>query len=162
MTANAWHAPRSANKMVERIRNLATELQIVQQELYAELAFPDGTPRKNVLGIERCGQSDLRLLRDAVDQFRRVLWFYDQTEPEQDGNERKPPVSARTGRSDNVGRAEQGSGSASLTQHPVSFFDRLDMVIEGYLQAGGQLRPSKPKVGLPGTSFSAYRKPPKA
>jgi hypothetical protein len=148
MTANAWHAPRPANKMVERIRNLATELQMMQQELYAELAFPDGTPRKNPLPIERCGQSDLRMLREAIDQFRRVLWFYNQTELEQDVNERKRPASARMGKSDNVVRAEQRSGSASLTQHPVSFFDRLDMVIEGYLQAGGQL--------------TAYRKPPKA
>jgi hypothetical protein len=146
MNANAWHAYRPANKMTERIRTLAEELQTVQQELCAELAFPDGTPRKHPLGVQACGKGDLVLLREAIDQFRRVLWFYvDQIETEKELDERKPPASAKYGRNGSQLPVEQRPASPQVMQQPISFFDRLDLVIEGYFQTGGQLRPGKPR-----------------
>lgn len=137
--------------MREKIRNLTAELQTVQQELCAELAFPDGTPRKSFLCADPHSVVDVGLLKDAVDQFRRVLWFYvDQTESHADVNERRPPQPERHRKNEpaHALAAQQSASAATETQQSLSFFDRLDLVIEGYLQAGGQL--------------SSYRKPPKS
>lgn len=160
MRANSWNAPWPARKMTEQIRSLATELQTLQQELYRELAFPDGTPRRNPLGIEAYSKSDVRMLREAVDQFRRVLWFYlDQADTEQNLDERKPPASTKSFQKEHQVLAEQRSFAPPIPQQP-SFFDRLDMVIEGYLQNGGQLLdPSKPNAVPAGPLRPAKPKP---
>ncbi|HEX7285102.1 MAG TPA: hypothetical protein VF532_02920 [Candidatus Angelobacter sp.] len=144
MRPNSWHATLPAIKVREKIKNLTQELQAFQEELCAELAMPDGTPRKNFLCTDPSSAGDLGLLRDTVDQFRRVLWFYvDQAAAATDISERKPPKSEwhekRTAGRALTPQARVGDGVA----HPLSFIDRLDLVIEGYVKTG-QLPYRKP------------------
>jgi hypothetical protein len=144
MRPNPWHATLPATKVREKIKNLTQELQAVQEELCVELAMPDGTPRRSFLCTDPNSAGDLGLLRDTVDQFRRVLWFYvDQAAAATDAGERKPPQSEwhekRTPARALTPQARFGDGVA----HPLSFIDRLDLVIEGYVKTG-QLPYRKP------------------
>jgi hypothetical protein len=130
MRPNPWHATLPATKVREKIKNLTQELQAVQEELCVELAMPDGTPRRSFLCTDPNSAGDLGLLRDTVDQFRRVLWFYvDQAAAATDAGERKPPQSEWH--------------EKRTPAHPLSFIDRLDLVIEGYVKTG-QLPYRKP------------------
>jgi hypothetical protein len=143
MRPNPWHATLPATKVREKIRNLTQELQAVQEALCAELAMPDGTPRKSFLCTDPNSAGDLELLRNTVDQFRRVLWFYvDQAAAATDISQRKPPQSEfhakRTTRA-MTPQTRFGDGEAQ----PLSFIDRLDLVIEGYVKTG-QLPYRKP------------------
>ena len=148
MRPTPWRAPQHASAILEKVRNLTSEMQIVQQELCAELAFPDGTPKTNILCADPRSAGELGLLRNAVDQFRRVLWFYLE-QVALDKNLAEPGLSPpdrvpRKGPSTSAMTPQSAHPAITETQ-PLSFFDRLDLVIEGYLRSGGQLTsPRKP------------------
>lgn len=143
MTPNHWRTSLPATKVLDKIRELTLDMQAVQQDLCRELALPDGTPRKNRLPVELHATDDLGVLKTTVDQFRRVLWFYvEQTEQQLNAEEFKPPYSEQSQPkaaplpASKLQRSAQGEAES---QQPISFFDRLELVIEGYLRPSGPL-----------------------
>lgn len=99
-----------------KIRSLTAQLEQLQQEICAGLSLANASPSRSTL---RNGNGeDLAQFRAALDQLRRVLWFYFSE------TSACEPVETLT---------PQPSRQAEL-QPPPSFFDRLNLVIEGYVQ----------------------------
>lgn len=143
-------APRSAGHaagLLEKVRNLISDLQRVQEELCRQLALPDGTPRQNVRSADLRSAGDLETLKTTVDQFRRVLWFYvDRLEHGLDPGLTKPQSEKYRLQAVPQSLELQRSASEAGAQQPISFFDRLELVIEGYLQPCEPLAPNRPKL----------------
>jgi hypothetical protein len=111
-----------------KIRNLTAQLELLQQEICAELSLADASPTHSL--VRNAAADDLKQFRAALDQLRRVLWFYFEEIAA------RAPAEALT---------PQVRGEAQL-EPPPSFFDRLNLVIEGYMQtrSGFEILKRKP------------------
>lgn len=105
-----------AQSVRHKIKALTRELEHFQQEICAELSLANASPNRTRL--RNAAAEDLLHLRTALDQLRRVLWFYFE--------QSATLVPAET-------VTPQPSQQAPLAPSP-SFFDRLNLVIEGYMQ----------------------------
>jgi hypothetical protein len=104
------------NSVRHKIRSLTAQLDQFQHEICAELSLANASPNRTKL--RNAAAEDLAELRIALDQLRRVLWFYLEEIAARRPAETFTP---------------QPSRQAEL-QPPPSFFDRLNLVIEGYMQ----------------------------
>jgi hypothetical protein len=99
-----------------KIRSLTTQLEQFQLEICAELSVAEASP--NGARLRNAAAEDLAELRASLDQLRRVLWFYLEE------NVTREPVERLTAQASRQGHIDP----------PPSFFDRLNLVIEGYMQ----------------------------
>ena len=103
-----------AESVRQKIRSLTSQIEQVQQEICTELALENSSSQR----IRIDASDDLKHLRAALDQLRRVLWFYfEEITIAETAEHLVPQAIART-----------------EIEPPPSFFDRLNLVIEGYMQ----------------------------
>jgi hypothetical protein len=122
-----------AESVRHKIRNLTAQLELLQQEICAELSRADGSPPHT--WTRNAATEDLAQLRAALDQLRRVLWFYFEEMTAREPMEKPAP---------------QAIEPAAMKPAP-SFFDRLNLVIEGYMQTrnGFEVLKRKPAATEP-------------
>jgi hypothetical protein len=142
----AWRQPAEKTESVlNHVRKLTRELHSVQNELYRELAEEDGSRRKQTSLSAAPARDDLMVLKTAADQLRRVLWFYLQDQLQASDSpgmgeafERKEPL---------VLQEPFAAGAPNLSSAASSsFFERLNLVIDGYMQDRGiSIRSKAPK-----------------
>jgi len=131
--SSAWLIGRSqsnpADRLLHRIRVVTQELEAIQNEMCAQLADSDGTPRKNGFTPDSAAGTDLHLFKTVVDQMRRILWFYttdatldSHTESGLSGSTNPHPQ-----------KLSHQNGDSEIEKG--SFFERLNVVIDGYIQA---------------------------
>ncbi len=130
--SSAWLLGRSqsntADRLLQRVKAVTRELEAIQNEMCAELADSDGTRRKNAFTPDSAAGGDIHLFKTVVDQMRRVLWFYTSDAPL--GAHAESPLTATPAPeklSEQLSDSKMESGS---------FFERLNVVIDGYIQAG--------------------------
>ena len=131
--------PTPADRLLQRVRAVTRELEAIQNEMCAELAASDGTPRKNASPDAAAG-ADFHLFKTVVDQMRRILWFDTGTgilDVHADAAFWQPPSPAVAKLSEQAGDSEIESGS---------FFERLNVVIDGYIQAGAAATSRRSKL----------------
>jgi hypothetical protein len=137
--------PLRTDHVLERIRIITRELENIQSEIYgrvSEVSQPD----KPGLGDDSASVRVLDQFRATLDQVRNLLWLC--TEAEKTGGEQRdrhlaqaaallralaptgPAVSAP---------APASRSSLRESPGPVSFFERLDRVIDNYVEGGGAL-----------------------
>lgn len=129
--SSAWLLGRSqsnpADRLLQRVRAVTHELEAIQTEMCSQLADTDGTPRKNGITPDSAAASDLHVFKTMVDQMRRILWFYT--------GEATADVRMATGSiepsNSHSALSTQGDDSAIDSG---SFFERLNVVIDGYIQ----------------------------
>lgn len=132
--SSAWLLGRAqsdpADRMLQRVRVVTNELQAIQNEMCAHLAASDGTPRKNAFTPDSAAATDLNVFKTVVDQMRRILWFYT-------GNT-GPFVQAARDLTETVntsaGKEKLQLQSNESECESGSFFERLNVVIDGYIQ----------------------------
>ncbi len=142
MRSNLWHASLPASNVLEKIRDLTSDLQAVQNELCLHLALPDGTPRKIQMPVDPRIMDNLGVLKTTVDQFRRVLWFYVEQAEQPPAEEQDLPYAEQTQAKAALPAApalQKSTQREAESQQPISFFDRLELVIEGYMRPSGPL-----------------------
>lgn len=139
----AWQPAEKAESILNQVRNLTRELHAVQDELYRELSEEDGTRRQDTLLRQTPACDALKALQTAADQLRRVLWFY--LEPESDGKSNVTEQSAP--RAAEEWPLQQARHERVMSeQRPMeagSFFERLNLVIDGYMLDRGLSRKGK-------------------
>jgi hypothetical protein len=127
-----FRGPRAASRVLDSIKNITSELEDLQAEIYNRMGGPiemlEGFSRRERESAERA-LSDFKL---ALDQLRYVLWLSKEPRtgelPEKETTAR---TETRAPRSE-VGLAPPEDSSAQAPTS-ASFFDRLDVVIEAYM-----------------------------
>jgi len=130
-----------AEHVLERIQTLTAELQAVQTEIDGQVSDPaEVLARRTILQHQESAQV-LEQFRTALDQIRSVLWLCAAEAADFADPQRRHQL-ARAGamlRSLSAGSSAQASTSHRQPRETVSFFDRLDRVIDNYMQEGGSL-----------------------
>ena len=153
---NAWHRrPNAKGAVLKRIQIITRELETLQAEMHGELA-ESGLGKTSKFLEDSTAVEALNRFKVELDQLRRILWFYteeamrrtrpvNQQEPQsrRTGNAapQLQPVSPKTSDSQTnlfkPGSLKPGlpkTGEPIHAVESVSFFDRLDNVIDTYMQ----------------------------
>lgn len=130
----AWRQPKKKDAVLERIQTVTRELEAVQTEMHAQLAGAAAFKKATFLEDAAAAQV-LGKLKTELDQLRRVLWCYI------DEAAQKPAAILEQ---DQARRLDRVTGllSALSPQSPTtsggeqsgSFFERLNVVIDTYMQ----------------------------
>src|SRR5262249_53862660 len=134
---NAWQAkPHGKDTILERIQAITRELGVIQAEMHSQLAAPAGGKTSRFFEDGAAFEA-LNLFKAELDQLRRILWFYIEEAakkpvPGTDQGEQGPPLERVTG----LLRAltPQTNPVAPTGAASGSFFERLNVVIDTYLQ----------------------------
>lgn len=129
----AWQPAEKPQMILNRVKQLTQELHAIQYELYAELSDQDGSPRKDSFLALSPAAADLSAFKAAADQLRRVLWYYlEDVSQTCEGDIRERPDTIQV-------REPRMSTAEPLDQplEPGSFFERLNLVIDGYMRDRG-------------------------
>lgn len=139
-TILSWQKKTPAsNPVIERLKTMTAELEMIQNDICGLLGASDGTPKRRGSLPESAG-ADVMRFKAAVDQLRRTVWFYcdDRSPaPQSCGNDLVPQLQPGESATDAVGERHSGS-----------FFDRLNLVIDGYIQPNGSISRSSRKIKL--------------
>lgn len=141
---DSWQSqPKIKNALLHRVKNITSEIHSLQKEMHAKLA--ESTREHQPLKFFEDG-SAAQVLNDfkaELDQVRRILWFYIE---EAAGNCAVEPDEDREGRLDTrLQRVNELLRTLALhPSHPataegesktsVSFFERLEEVIDTYME----------------------------
>lgn len=131
--------PTPADRMLQRVRVVTHELEAIQNEMCMQLADSDGTPRKNA-SPDAAAAADLHLFKTVVDQMRRILWFYSGTgiaDLHAVAGSAQPAAPQAQKLSNQADDSEIESGS---------FFERLNVVMDGYIQTGAAATSRRSKL----------------
>jgi hypothetical protein len=151
--------PVRTDHVLERIRIITRELENIQSEIYGR-ASTSGQPDSAGQPEDAASVRVLEQFRATLDQVRNLLWLCTEAEktqgqlrdrhlaqaasllralaPAGSGPAASSPAPPSTS-SSSASRREQG------TQGPISFFDRLDRVIDNYVEGGGALVQPSPR-----------------
>ena len=154
---DSWQRqPQIKNALVHRIKNITDEIHSIQAEMHNQLNEPASGSRVAKLFEDENAVQVLNDFKAELDQLRRILWFYIEqasipssaaTDTEQQDKRLQrvnellralappPPTSAITGQK---------------AQPSVSFFERLDVVIDTYMQEKKPVAQAKAKAAKAG------------
>ena len=138
-TGSWQRQPQIKNALMHRIKSMTGEIHSIQAEMHGELNEPEYRGR-----LARFLEDDnaIHVLNDfkaELDQLRRILWFYIEhasVQPAAAMDNQQPDQ--RLQRVNELLRAlapPANSAIAGETRQPsISFFERLDVVIDTYMQ----------------------------
>lgn len=148
---NSWHRqPQVKDAVLHRIRNITGELEAIQTEMHSELTE---TPSGDKLAKLFEDTSAVRVLNDfkaELDQLRRILWFYiEQAAGKPAAGLDQEQQAKRLQRVNELLRtlSPRPSTSGAESKPAASFFERLDVVIDTYMQEKkpvAQVKTTKP------------------
>jgi hypothetical protein len=137
--------PVRADHILERIRVITRELEVIQSEVYSRVAEP-GVGKAGLLDDATATQV-LGQFRTALDHARHILWLCTEaTGTAGTPRDRKLAQAAALLQAMTPGAQASSTSPARGVgeQAPASFFDRLDRVIDNYVEDGGTLVEPKP------------------
>jgi len=130
--------PKVKNTVLDRIRKITGELEAIQAEMHSELTEPATDNQLTKFFEDSSAAQVLNDFKVEIDQLRRILWFYIEEAAEK-------PLSAleQEQQANHLQRvteliralAPKPSASEATESKPaVSFFERLDVVMDTYMQ----------------------------
>jgi hypothetical protein len=136
--------PARADQILERIRIITRELEVIQTEVYGRMGQESQSGKSGLLDDANAAQV-LGQFRTALDHARHMLWLCTEAVGmEGPLRERKLAQAAALLRALTPADSQVASSPAAakrglVAQSPASFFDRLDRVIDNYVEDGGNL-----------------------
>ena len=132
----------AAQHVLERIRTLTAELQAVQSDIYGQASDPAEMLAQRMVLEHHASAQVLEEFRAALDQIRNVLWACTEEAAANPDHRHRRQQLARAGALLRTLSSDSRPATASVprqTREAVSFFDRLDRVIDNYMQEGGTI-----------------------
>jgi hypothetical protein len=138
---NGWQRKAGRSAVLQHLQGLTRELAAVQAELHGQLTSPMAGKPSSFFEDADAMQA-LNHLKAELDQLRRIVWFYlEQAQTQAQAAEKFP---AGTGQEVQPQRRERATGqekalvaqagASSSGAEPGWFFDRLNLVIDSYIQ----------------------------
>ena len=127
-----------ADGVLDRIRAITGELETLRADLHQQIRKPQSLTE---LTVEASGGTSLALsqFKAALDRLREVLWSYLEQAPE-GGQVAAEDIRALRGAPAPF-RGQYQAVALTPSSAPVSFFDRLDVVIDAYMKKNEPLTP---------------------
>ena len=136
---HSWQRqPQIKNALLHQIENITSEIHAIQEEMHGQLT--ESTAGNTLPKFFEDGAA-VQVLNDfkaELDQLRRILWFYIEeatgravgTDPDQQDNRlQRVNELLRT-----LAPKLSAESPADENQRSISFFERLDVVIDTYMQ----------------------------
>ena len=131
----AWRQPKKRDAVLDRIQTITRELEALQAEMHTHLATPAGH-KKSRFFDDPASVEALGRLKAELDQLRRVLWFYIEEAAQKPATGIDPEQNRRLERV--TGLLSALSPQPGVTtpggEQSGSFFERLNVVIDTYMQ----------------------------
>jgi len=138
---DSWQRqPQVKNALVDRIKSITSEIHSIQAEMHGELNEPASENRLARFFEDQNAVQFLNDFKAELDQLRRILWFYiEQASNQPSATMDSERQDQRMQRVNELLRALTPSAAKSAitgeaVQPTVSFFERLDVVIDTYMQ----------------------------
>jgi hypothetical protein len=124
---------------LDRIKMITGELETLRDDLHQQSRKPQSFKE---LASEAGGGTPLALsqFKAALDRLRQILWFYLEQAPE--GAEAADSRALRSVRALPRGQYPPVGLPPATPSAPVSFFDRLDVVIDAYMKKNEATTPT--------------------
>jgi hypothetical protein len=133
---NSWqHQSQIKNPVLHRIRNITSELEAIQSEMHRELSEPARENRPAKFFEDSSAVQALNDFKVELDQLRRILWFYIEEAARKSGT--RMELEQQANRVTELLRTLSPKAPASAAGEgapSASFFERLDIVIDTYMQ----------------------------
>ena len=138
---DSWQRqPQAKNDLLHRIHNVTAEIHSIQAEMHGEVTQPSGGSKLARFLEEGNAIQVLNDFKAELDQLRRILWFYiEQASAKSTGMSDMEQQSKRLERVNELLRAltpppSTSPSAAEAIKPSVSFFERLDVVMDTYMQ----------------------------
>ena len=137
--AGSWQRqPQIKNALMHRIKNMTGEIHSIQAEMHGELNGPANRGRLARFFEDENAAQVLNDFKAELDQLRRILWFYIEHASVQPSPATDNEQDQRLQRVNELLRTLTPTAKSATAQEPfqpsISFFERLDVVIDTYMQ----------------------------
>jgi len=137
---DSWRRqPQIKNALLHQIKNTTREIHAIQEEMHGKLTDSNTGSRLPKFFEDEAAVQVLNDFKAELDQLRRILWFYIEeatgnlaagADPDQhDKRLQRVDELLRT-----LAPQAPGGAPAEQNQRSISFFERLDVVIDTYMQ----------------------------
>lgn len=137
---DSWQRqPQVKTTLLHRIKNMSGEIHSIQAEMHAQLNEPASGSRLARFFDDESAVQALNDFKAELDQLRRILWFYIEQASAQSVAMNGEQQDKRTQHVNELLRAlapppAVPALAGQTVQPSVSFFERLDVVIDTYMQ----------------------------
>lgn len=153
---DSWQRqPQIKNALLHRIKNITGEIHSIQTEMHGELNGPATESKLARFFEDENAAQSLNDFKAELDQLRRILWFYIEqasaqpsttmTIEQQDTRLQRVNELLRT-----LAPAAKSTIPGDTVQPSISFFERLDVVIDTYMQEKKPVAQVKAKAAKAG------------
>ena len=147
--------PQVKNALLHQIKNTTHEIHAIQKEMHGKLSESNTGNRLPKFFEDEAAVQVLNDFKVELDQLRRILWFYIEAST---GNRAAGPDPGehdpRVQRVNELLRTlapKPSDGTATVeNQRSISFFERLDVVIDAYMQEKKPVAPAQAKAAKAG------------
>jgi hypothetical protein len=154
---DSWRRqPQIKNALLHRIKNTTHEIHAIQREMHGKLTESNAGNRLPKFFEDETAVQVLNDFKAEVDQLRRILWFYIEEatghlaaaadSDQHDTRLQRVNELLRTLTPKSPGGAAEGENTRSI-----SFFERLDVVIDTYMQEKKPVATAQAKVAKAGS-----------
>ncbi|HEV8490657.1 MAG TPA: hypothetical protein VGR76_00250, partial [Candidatus Angelobacter sp.] len=150
---DSWRRqPQVKNALLHQIKNTTREIHTIQKEMHSKLAEPNTDGRLPKVFEDEAAIQVLNDFKAELDQLRRILWFYIEAAT---GNlaagADTDQHDMRLQRVNELLRTLAPKAAGEQNQRSVSFFERLDVVIDTYMQEKKPVAPAQAKAAKAGS-----------
>jgi len=130
----AWRQPKRKDAVLERIQTFTRDLEAIQAEMHTQFAG-SAALKKGAFLEDTAAVQVLCQLKAELDQMRRILWFYIEQATQKPAANMDHEQARRLERVTGLLSAlSPQPGIASGGEQSGSFFERLNVVIDTYMQ----------------------------
>jgi vacuolar-type H+-ATPase subunit I/STV1 len=153
---DSWQRqPQIKNALVHRIKNITGEIHSIQAEMHGQLNEPTSENKLARFFEDENAVQSLNDFKAELDQLRRILWFYlEQASVQPSAAMSNEQHDTRLQRVNELLRtlapATKSVIAGEAIQPSVSFFERLDVVIDTYMQEKKPVAQVKAKAAKAG------------
>ena len=154
---DSWRRqPQVKNALLHQIKNTTHEIHAIQKEMHGKLAESNIGNKLPKFFEDEAAVQVLNDFKAELDQLRRILWFY--IEEARGSLAARPDTDQHDKRLQRVNELMRtlalktpGAAAAEQNQRSISFFERLDAVIDTYMQEKKPVVPAQDKAAKTGS-----------